>query len=679
MKRSKILLIVLFIITAALGGAAIFIGYRLSQEEDVTPEESEARGGHFVCVIKHGPADGPPGTDPGALRTWRDCNELGSDEFYAFGNKTEVRNLTHCTILQDDSRWHEDGWLMPQWDFIGPFGEGRCECKVRSDGTDNCGKCEDAIKSWDMGACAKCGVYGTFATTGSGDNQGNENADPAEPIDFTWSLDAEANDGTYKIVINRLHAINYWPHIPGGLNNGSDVNDYKARINLEESGLEYKVSVTDSQGNNVFGPEKYDWRNAENVNCSKDPSATGSWFSKGHHPANKRVICNASGLELKGLDLQEGETYRLKSSIRITQASWGETFSWQTSDACNASFSVQQTDFSCDNLQVEPSSLTTQGGDVTLTTSASASGVTIDSYDYGASIGTISGNTDTATWNIPSGTDEGTYSAWVNVTASDGRQSGCTDAGTCTDDGQGCQVDLQVTDANYAIEKSAEVDCVEDPNPPEGYDLWYEEAIVTYTITVRNVSNADGGVEYVEDTYDSRYQTSWIAYIEGYEPDRHEGNVLTWDNGGQGYDIAAGNEITFQYRVVIPEDYLGELDAEGNFTPYIYENVALALPRGADEPIRADEDVVISCPPSTGLFDNTITAALMALLLVMVGIVSIRYSQQVAYIGEVAMRFKPLSAGVRLAKKARNEIRERLMYTRKQRFERKVSEDRDED
>ncbi len=41
-KKSKLLLIFIFVITAALAGAAIWIGWRLSKEKEVTPEESEA-------------------------------------------------------------------------------------------------------------------------------------------------------------------------------------------------------------------------------------------------------------------------------------------------------------------------------------------------------------------------------------------------------------------------------------------------------------------------------------------------------------------------------------------------------------------------------------------------------------------------------------------------------------
>lgn len=42
MKGSRLLLVFIFLVTAGLAAAAVWIGWRLSQEEEVTPEESEA-------------------------------------------------------------------------------------------------------------------------------------------------------------------------------------------------------------------------------------------------------------------------------------------------------------------------------------------------------------------------------------------------------------------------------------------------------------------------------------------------------------------------------------------------------------------------------------------------------------------------------------------------------------
>lgn len=41
-KKSSLVLIIIFSLTVLLGGTAVFIGYRLSQEEEVTPEEPQA-------------------------------------------------------------------------------------------------------------------------------------------------------------------------------------------------------------------------------------------------------------------------------------------------------------------------------------------------------------------------------------------------------------------------------------------------------------------------------------------------------------------------------------------------------------------------------------------------------------------------------------------------------------
>lgn len=63
MNRSRILIIALLLITAVLGGAAIWIGWRLSQEEEVTPEDSWAYPGQGACGAFIAYCSGPGNCD----------------------------------------------------------------------------------------------------------------------------------------------------------------------------------------------------------------------------------------------------------------------------------------------------------------------------------------------------------------------------------------------------------------------------------------------------------------------------------------------------------------------------------------------------------------------------------------------------------------------------------------
>jgi len=67
-KKSKLLLIIVFIITAALAGAAVWIGWRLSKEKEVTPEEGKAWDTGIDC--------------PTDYQGQTHCNTDSSSQFY---------------------------------------------------------------------------------------------------------------------------------------------------------------------------------------------------------------------------------------------------------------------------------------------------------------------------------------------------------------------------------------------------------------------------------------------------------------------------------------------------------------------------------------------------------------------------------------------------------------------
>lgn len=68
-KSNKLLIVFIFIITAGLAGAAVWIGWRLSQEEEVTPQPSEAAVIWTVCN-----GNGGDGWCSGSANSGANCN-----------------------------------------------------------------------------------------------------------------------------------------------------------------------------------------------------------------------------------------------------------------------------------------------------------------------------------------------------------------------------------------------------------------------------------------------------------------------------------------------------------------------------------------------------------------------------------------------------------------------------
>jgi hypothetical protein len=189
-------------------------------------------------------------------------------------------------------------------------------------------------------------------------------------------------------------------------------------------------------------------------------------------------------------------------------------------------------------------------------------------------------------------------------------------------------------------------------------------AQITYTIHVRNISDVVGVIEYVEDTYDSQFQSSWISNITP-TPDSHSGNVIRWDNNDAGYTLAANDgssggddEIEFSYVVTVPSAYFGTDD------PIEYRNHAIVSPQDQDD-ITLETVSEITCVPApeTGLFDNAIRNILIALLFIIIGGISLRIRDY------TYKYFVPIESSVRNPLKA---LLERRKLTKKERFEKRV-------
>jgi len=553
MRKSRILVIIILIITLCLGGVAIWIGMRLGKEEEVTPEESEAWSAPDGSC--HPPADCN-------YNNYNDCDAL-NDESTVPTNASWY--FTNCN--SDCPGWEG----MEIWVFVcrGPMSNEKCE--FCSGGGCNMTPIPD-------GGCESGGNYCVDNSCGQDDN----------PCHCCYDTRISAwNQDCLNDCIDSspgYDSSGYGDLTPEGTFDGTDYNCRNIQVDAVYGGVGAMV-----------------------MRCQKNPS--GVWED---HDDN---------------------------------VSW-------TFDDCQQ----MQQDFSCDSLLASPSVLTTDGGDITLTTEATATNVTIIDYDYGADINgeVITDGSSTSTWTIPASTDSGEYHAWVSVAASGLSAAGCSGVDDCTTGDEECQVTINVQDEavpDFDAEKEASVSCINNNTAAE----------VTYTITVTNVSTVSGTVLSVSDTYDSRFQRSWIdsSSIDP-SPDSWEGNVITWNNGGEGWTLEAGGELEFTYVVTVPSEYFGEYNDDGSYDPYQYENFALV--RTEVEDIELESTVEIVCIVETGIFDNAVWASLIALLMIVIGTVYIRYNQEVNILLNTTSRIWPISLVV-----------EKFNYDRKkEKFEKKT-------
>jgi len=221
-----------------------------------------------------------------------------------------------------------------------------------------------------------------------------------------------------------------------------------------------------------------------------------------------------------------------------------------------------------------------------------------------------------------------------------------------------CPEETQDENPDFDAEKTAAIQCINNET----------EVQIDYTITVTNTSTVTGTILSVQDTYDSRFQSTWISNINP-TPDSHTGNVITWNNGGSGYNIAASASLTFTYRVTMPMASSGET-VNGTWVPYVFENFAIVRPEeGNDIELTTEASETCVQPgevppgelPPTGILDSVVTPVLGALLLITAGAILIRYQ------GGTRILFDTTSKMPFIQK-----IGERITFSKKERFEKKV-------
>ncbi len=224
------------------------------------------------------------------------------------------------------------------------------------------------------------------------------------------------------------------------------------------------------------------------------------------------------------------------------------------------------------------------------------------------------------------------------------------DQGTCNECGTSYeQCDGLSSGINYGFQWIYS-NCGPPPNPDWDIDkvgtpVCYEEGTeavyidIEYVIEVTNVAEG-GDLEYVRDEYDDRIQQDWILSTNP-EASQITADYIQWDIPEGERTFAEGESRQYTYTVRIPlinnQDLLGEQ----------LTNHAIAhLSEGED--LHAYEDILVGCGlPPTGLFDSAAARIALGGILLILGF----GSYQMGFLDGVVNWM--VSNGVNLKKKTR--------------------------
>lgn len=158
------------------------------------------------------------------------------------------------------------------------------------------------------------------------------------------------------------------------------------------------------------------------------------------------------------------------------------------------------------------------------------------------------------------------------------------------------------TNPDWSITKVGVESCIED------------EARATYTITVRNIGDAQGSIDRVVDVLDTKVLEGYIYNISG--DGEYASGQITWDLEGDDETFDVDESMTFTYYIQVPSDDFGT-----------YDNTVTAYP-GEGDSFSADEEVDLDCDipeeeeetiPQTGLFDSSLAKIVAGIVLMVVG------------------------------------------------------------
>ncbi len=461
LKSKKVLVGVTVASTLILGGTAGFLAWRLQTREEPISETPAAAGYTTDCSTVE--ISCPDGWEPSGSPY---CEHPGSNTC-----KLKCCWQGDCSLTGDHAPWWQDSGETC-WEAI--CGDDVCE------GDENCGNCPE-----DCGECPpdECpfDVTPYVSRTGSlPSGYANCNGDAnCLKLDLPSEYDhceykAEAYTDLPQDCSNQDENIKVDKVIGDGgticfdeINWG---NDCKAQLDIRfddpeaEAGV-LKTYLIDCGGGDSLACDTISREPTGELQPGDTVTISCSHSGDGFDYYNYRYT--HSGLDGWALDFlgaqgNEGSvTYVIPPYDEPVTYQWecqaceagGACGAWGENN-CDLSFNVNPPDQAppkCDNLTAHPTELPYFGGEVTLTVQASEGDGGALSYTWGSDAGSIDPNAasgdNKALWDLTSLTNDtyqpSTHYAWVKV-SNDTGSSGCDDQDSCTADGEGCVLALDL-------------------------------------------------------------------------------------------------------------------------------------------------------------------------------------------------------------------------------------------
>lgn len=203
----------------------------------------------------------------------------------------------------------------------------------------------------------------------------------------------------------------------------------------------------------------------------------------------------------------------------------------------------------------------------------------------------------------------------LSVTVLTDRNNGATTIGTAA-----CQSQLTLTqepepeEPNFVLVKDSAPVCLETGDTQ-----------VDYTITIENIGEAEGVIDVLRDTLDSRFISLGITPTD-INPafGAYNNGVITWTGTVADRTFAPGQTKTYRYRVVIPAQHVGQFASDGVDNIAEIEFGDNQLQFEVNTPIECESPEVPEIPeiPGTAIFGdgfNPTNYILLGMMFILLG------------------------------------------------------------
>lgn len=200
--------------------------------------------------------------------------------------------------------------------------------------------------------------------------------------------------------------------------------------------------------------------------------------------------------------------------------------------------------------------------------------------------------------------------------------------------------DCDVAQSDWTITKAVTEACIDEGTANPKSEL-------SYTITVKNTGTGSGTIAKIEDVLDTKVLASFVQ-TGITSPGAFADGKITWNYATTPLSFTAGEQKIFTYKLIVDKDHFGTYANTVTLTPTVGTTKQATANIGADCTITEEEKPVV---PETGIFDNTLGRISAGFVLVIFGVLVYNIPNGVLRInGEKKYKYR-----VRFEKKVANK------------------------